>query len=73
MRPTPEYETSVVIAGQEYHAQTAELRAPIWPLGSCVGCAFDAVRGCIAPLPHVDMPCVGRHRADNTSIVWVKA
>lgn len=74
MRPTPEYETRVVIAGQEYHAQTSSGLSgrPRW-LGSCDGCAFYTKRGCSAPMPHRDMPCLSRHRNDNTSIIWVKA
>lgn len=74
MRPTPEYETRVVIAGQEYHAQTCSSLPgrPRW-LGNCTGCAFHTEHGCRAPLPHMDMPCLSGHRSDNTSIIWVKA
>lgn len=74
MRPTPEYETRVVIAGQEYHAQTCSSLPghPRW-LGSCTGCAFHTEHGCHAPLPYMDMPCLRGHRSDNTSIIWVKA
>lgn len=74
MRPTPEYETRVVIDGQEYHAQTC-IESPYRPrwLGSCPGCAFSTKQGCFAPLPHIDTPCLSRYRSDNTSVVWVKA
>lgn len=74
MRPTPEHETRVVIDGQEYLAQTCGAEpAPSW-LGSCAGCAFNTEHDtCLAPLPYVDMPCMGTHRADRTPVIWVAA
>lgn len=74
MRPTPEYETRIVVAGQEYHAQTSSdlPGRPRW-LGNCTGCAFHTKQGCFAPMPEPDMPCLSLYRSDNTSIIWVKA
>ena len=74
MRFTQEHETRVVVAGQEYHAQTCQpVKHRPARLGTCKGCTFVGPRGCNAPLPPTAMPCLGTERADRTAIIWVLA
>ena len=69
MRFTHEHETRTVVAGQEYHAQTA-------PAGACAGCALYNPTGahrCLDWDAIEVTPCTPSTRADRSSVIWVKA